>query len=76
MCLQVVFSNMDEKLDRLIESNTNLQEQMQIMNSTLLSLPQGLATAIKDNNNAKEKEDNYTRNTEEVEKVDNIPLQG
>ena len=67
---------MDEKLDRLIESNTNLQEQMQIMNSTLLSLPQGLATAIKDNNNAKEKEDNYTRNTEEVEKVDNIPLQG
>ena len=72
----VVSTNMDDKLDRVLEGQAKLQEHLANINTTLLSLPQGLAAALADSNNNKKQEEDNMEHSEEVEHGDNIPLQG
>ena len=65
-----------EKLDRILEGQANIDGQLQIINASLLSLPQGIAEALADNKNNNKSEDNTTDSTVEVENVDNIPNPG
>ena len=67
---------MDDKLDRVLEGQAKLQEQLGNINTTLLSLPQGFAAAMADSNNNKKQEEDNMEHSEEVEHGDNIPLQG
>ena len=71
-----VSTNMDDKLDRVLEGQAKLHEQLGNINTTLLSLPQGFATALADTKSDKKQEQDNMESSEEVENGDNIPLQG
>ena len=65
-----------DKLDRVLEAQANIEDQLQVINATLLSLPQGIAEAFADRKNDKKDEDNSTDNRVEVGNEDNNPYQG
>ena len=69
-------AGLEEKLDSVIAQQANMQEQLVLLNDTLLTLPHNLAEAFSKGKEKKQEENNNEIHNEEVGNVENIPCQG